>query len=33
MMPGIESSIVLIDQYYGNNHYHVTMVLGVQIIE
>ena len=33
MMPSIESSIVLIDQYYGNNHYHVTMVLlvGAQI--
>ena len=30
MMPSIESSIVLIDQYYRNNHYHVTMV-GVQI--
>ena len=37
-MPSIESSIVLnliIDQYYGNNHFHVTMVytIGVQIKE
>ena len=28
----IEGSTVLIDQYYGNNHYHVTMV-SVQIKE
>ena len=25
-MPSIESNIVLIDQYYGNNHYNITMV-------
>ena len=29
-MPSIESSI---DQYYKNSHYHVTMVLDVQIKE
>ena len=26
-------NIVLIEQYYGNNHYHVAMVLGIQINE